>query len=495
MTYRDLRTRSVHNVYNSTIREFVNHYRVGRPTIMLLPGGMGSQLDRSMEAYQRGQLPPTDYDTVWIDFGTIFLGQARSLMIETNGRDRDSHAIVANGPLRSPVNAYDATQQFFKDLDVNYVVFGHDWRRPLAEGAAFLEHFLTQLKDRVFAKHDENPLPNLTLLAHSQGGLVAKIFLHHVVDIGAWMKQLITVATPFYGTWSHQRRYFIGEQLLSAFYQPSEMAPIIATLPGLHNLMFLPRSTFDTHGKAMGLQQYPMRDPGGDVGPDPYDVGSLDHYPAWVSRQHLHDAGHICRTLAAALPSAVAQRVYNIRSIADDQTPVELVWHPLPTDFDPDKDNSPVQEGAVGSGDGPVPAWSAYHVSVPAMNQKELSNAVEHTYLMEDPQVLGLVEALINDRPMSEAEAAPAAAAPIPTASAKDVKALCDEIAASQASHNDSRLNDPQIWRGIYRELMRWSSDRQSQHWSYPPSWSRAKRQSLKSINSNCFVLRIKPWF
>ena len=91
-------------------------HRVGRPTIMLLPGGMGSQLDRSLEAYQRGQLLPTDYDTVWIDFGTIFLGQARSLMIETNGRDRDSHAIVANGPLRSPVNAYDATQQFCKDL-------------------------------------------------------------------------------------------------------------------------------------------------------------------------------------------------------------------------------------------------------------------------------------------------------------------------------------------------------------------------------------------
>ena len=35
MTYRDWRTRSVHNVYNSTIREFVNHYRA-RITQMIM---------------------------------------------------------------------------------------------------------------------------------------------------------------------------------------------------------------------------------------------------------------------------------------------------------------------------------------------------------------------------------------------------------------------------------------------------------------------------
>ena len=460
MSYSDWRKSLIYNMYNATIREFVTRYQPGWPTVVLLPGGMGSQLDRSMEAYQPDLRQPTDYDTVWIDFGILFCGEARSLLIETNGHDRDSHVIVADGPLRLPpffkkYSPYDVTEQFFQSKNVNYVVFGYDWRRPLDEGAKFLEYFLTHLKNRVFAKHNENPLPNLTLLAHSQGGLVAKIFLHRVVDIGAWMKQLITVATPFYGTWNHQQRYFIGQKMLNKIYPASEVAEITATLPGPYSLMFLPQPIFHKYDAAMGLKRYPMRDPNGGDGADPYDAANLNRYPKWVNSQHLENAGKICRILAAPLPPAVAQRVYNIRSVADNQTPVELIWQPLSAGFNPDEDDSPVQKGTLGLGDGTVPAWSAYHVSVPDENKKELTGVVEdHTYLMEDPQVLGLVDALINDQPMSEAEAAPAAAKTT-AASAEEVMVLCKDIGASKASRNDTRLSDPRMWRGIYRDLTR----------------------------------------
>ena len=320
MSYEDWRTRSIHNMSNAVVREFVNCYRCRRPTVVLLPGGMGSQLDRSLDSYIDGRTPLIDYDPVWIDLGTIFDGQARSLLIEDSGRDRDSHVIIADGALRFFVNAYDATEQFFRDENVNanYIVFGYDWRRPLAEAAAFLERFLKQLQARVFAKHREDPLPNLTLLAHSQGGLVAKIFLHNVVDISAWMKQLITVGTPFYGTWSQQRRYFVGESMLRAIYPASEMVSIISSLPGPYGLMFPPRSIFDTYGAQLGLKRYPMRTASDGDGADPYAVPSLSLYPKWINIQHLYDAGQVYRTIAAPLPENVAQRVYNIRSIAED---------------------------------------------------------------------------------------------------------------------------------------------------------------------------------
>ena len=86
MSYEDWRTRAIRNVSSMTIRDFLARYRRGRPTVVLLPGGMGSQLDRSLEAYARGEMPPTDYDTIWADIGTLLARQALTLKIERNGR-------------------------------------------------------------------------------------------------------------------------------------------------------------------------------------------------------------------------------------------------------------------------------------------------------------------------------------------------------------------------------------------------------------------------
>ena len=45
MNYPVWRRHAIHNVYGSTISEFVDRYQRGRPTIVLLPGGMGSHLE------------------------------------------------------------------------------------------------------------------------------------------------------------------------------------------------------------------------------------------------------------------------------------------------------------------------------------------------------------------------------------------------------------------------------------------------------------------
>lgn len=459
MSYQDWRTRAIRSVSSMVVGDFVNRYRPGRPTVVLLPGGMGSQLDRSDAPFREGALPPTEYDTVWIDLGTLVLGQALTLEIEPDGRDRDGHVIVANGPLRFLVNAYDATEAYFRrpDVDMNYVAFGYDWRQSLGESAAFLHDFLSLLQARVRATFDEDPLADLTLLAHSQGGLVAKVFLHRVPDPAQWMRRLVAVGTPFYGTWSHQRRYFVGEPALDPIHSGSVMAPIIATLPGPYGLMFVPKALFADVGAALGLARYPMRDPAGGEGADPYDPDTLGRfYPGWVSAAHLHDAARMFETIAAPVPQPVADRVFAVRSVVEPAMPVELSWAPLPSGFDPDRDASPVQPAGLGPGDGTVPAWSAWHASVPAANRVELTQGEPHATLMEDPQVLGFVRRLIEGRSVAQALAAPAAGVrPRPAAPDAEVRAALGDLAAGRIGPKDPRLTDPRVWRGLQRELMR----------------------------------------
>ena len=459
MNYPVWRRHAIRNIYDSTISEFVDRYQRGCPTIVLLPGGMGTQLKRSTDAYQKNQvpsLPDLTYEVVWIDEKAIAFGKLPLLRIENRGRDFDSHSIVANGPICMSLGdycPYDQTEEFFHRKGINYIVFGYDWRRSLGESAKFLKYFLTQLKKLVVQEHKEDPLPNVTLLAHSMGGLVAKIFLHEVDNIGEWIKQLITVATPFYGTSTHQQRYFIGLDILEGFnIQRKEMASITASLPGTYNLMFLPKPIFKEYKSKIGLKRYPIRNPNGDAGADPFAENSLLLYPEWVSSKHLAAAGSLYNIISEPFPDDVAQRVYNIRSVGNEETPVELAWHRLPEDFDPDEEESPDDESPVrtpdespvkvftkGPGDGTVPAWSAYHVSVPNENRRELTNSKDHAFLMEDLQVLEQVDTWVNDQPT--------------IASVSEVRKLLRDIATGQVSDDDSRLTDQRIGRRIYQGL------------------------------------------
>jgi hypothetical protein len=49
--YQSWRTAALHHLYAGAIRDLVARYRRGRPTVVLLPGGMGSELDRSLDAH------------------------------------------------------------------------------------------------------------------------------------------------------------------------------------------------------------------------------------------------------------------------------------------------------------------------------------------------------------------------------------------------------------------------------------------------------------
>ncbi len=126
MTYDQARRRAIRDALGSRIEHFARSYRPGEPTVVFLPGGMGSQLDQSKKRYQGTSTPPfTEYDPVWIDFGILFNGDALKLEIRLDGRDYRNHVIIPDGPLQFLVSAYDGTERYFQeDKGWNYIVFG-----------------------------------------------------------------------------------------------------------------------------------------------------------------------------------------------------------------------------------------------------------------------------------------------------------------------------------------------------------------------------------
>ena len=68
MSYETARNHEIHDAHQRVIDIFARTYRCGQPTIVLLPGGMGSHLDRSTRPFVNDQsIPFPMYDPVWMD--------------------------------------------------------------------------------------------------------------------------------------------------------------------------------------------------------------------------------------------------------------------------------------------------------------------------------------------------------------------------------------------------------------------------------------------
>lgn len=460
MAYHDWRTNAILSEYDEVIRNFVDGYKFSRPTVVLLPGGMGSRLRRSSHPYQRGSIAAIPDSTVWFDLDTLIGGEARTLEIQSNDRDQGGHVIVPKGPLRFPVDAYGIAERFFchPKTNFNYVVFSYDWRRPLVECARYLRYFLKELKRRVYAKHQDDPSPQLTLLAHSQGGLIATLFLHSTHNALEMMSRLITVATPFYGTWSQHQRYYVGERALSLFYSRREMAQIISTLGGPYNLLFLPRSLFDRIRDKLELERYPLRDIKDKDSPDPFSDESGARYPSWVNRNKLNSALDTYFFIGTSLPDRVREHVYNLRSVADPKTPIELEWSELPMDFDPDDDahGCPIRPASCGKGDGTVPAWSAYHVSVDSKNRREFKSIKDHTFILEDPHILKVIKNVVNGCSVSEdASYDRTPVQKIGLMERKKTQKILLEFADGTRTRHSDILRRENFMKGVYGEMNR----------------------------------------
>lgn len=463
MSYDSTRRRIIHDIHQARITEYAKRYRPGFPTIVLLPGGMGSQLDRSPQPFTGdGSVPGIGFQNVWLDLGVFFGRDAELVEIQSTDLDLDNHIIVANGPLLFPVNAYDGAKRFFEKLGWNYIVFAYDWRRSIAAAADFLQEFLAALKAEVMAKKGVDPNPDINLVAHSQGGLVAKAFLARLftspsvtpAKVATIFQRFISVGTPFYGTSSHQDRYYIGQSPLHIRYGREKIARVAASLPGPYILMFADRLTLERDGDAIGLKKYPITDAETDEPADPYDEANSSRYPAWVNQDYISDALDIRGTITAPLPEAVNDRVFHIRSGLNKQTGARLTWEEVDlATFNPEAGISPVR-GVAGAGDGTVPFWAARLAQTPSSHIYSAKTASDHGSLVEHEEILLALQKLIeNDRmPKPATIKAKNRTLGIEKSSRAEAEQLVKDIVDQKVSPTEARANRPETWRRLLED-------------------------------------------
>ena len=395
-----------------TIGAFAVGYKPNRPTVILLPGGMGSSLLRANGAFAPGS-PPHDfsYDALWVALRLLY--DAADLTM-AGDVDAQQHPMITDGQIKLlGIGPYDAFEIWGRANGYNVLLYGWDWRRRLDDEAAFFGNiFLPRLRASVLAACHLDPLADLTVVGHSFGGLLLHLWLQGGGPVVGALRNAVTVATPFYGYGGQVHRYFAGEAMLKDFYSCSTMAAIIASLRGPYELMFMPHAIWLRDEAVFAaddfpLVAYPSMDAAAPALPaDPYNpvgAGGNVRYPtaAWFQAGELPVASTLMQAVTAPLPAAVAAKTHNWRGVRTVGTTVlnDTVWRQswelITPGFDPDTDDDPITDHS-GPGDDTIPAWSARLASTPPENLFTFGGSLNHMFMMGNAEVLAKLAALIG---------------------------------------------------------------------------------------------------
>lgn len=408
--YFAVREKQIQGLYASQVSKFLSGYDPAKKTVILVPGIAGSELMRSKKKFDG--LNGFDFDLQ--NYGRVWLGitestDAPTLELGDDFHDQDDHIIVPHGAIEFEVLhlfkevPYDAAVAYFKSQGHNCVVFGYDWRRALTETAQWLAWFVREIRDRLTSDSKPDPLPQMSLVCHSMGGLVAKRFLDDVYagrasGIASWPGKYITAGTPFYGAAYFLPAFYNGMEDLNDTVYPDRLPTNLASWPAAYTLMFMPLSVFNNIKAKLGLTKYPVTNYANHTEEiDLYDVVARRRYPPWVRGDLLDEAGNILSQLAQPIAEDMNSRVYHLRS-GLTQTVDRIVWADIDgSKFDPQPgqgDQSPLWT-KTGKGDGTVPFWSAALVDTPASQIIELKKAAIHGALLEHPETLEDIERLL----------------------------------------------------------------------------------------------------
>jgi hypothetical protein len=312
---------------------FVDAYDPEKRSLILIPGGMGSKLMQCKVEYDENNFPDNPaFSEVWLSWPAILFGKVDELGLDADEIDHGEKPIIASGEMNTIVKSYDGTEEFFIDRDFNYTEFGYDWRRDVRSSAVYLKTFLGMIKAKAKIKVDEqhNALRNLTLFAHSMGGLVVKLFINDLIedseDCDQWFGRFVSVASPFYGTETHIYRYYQGERLVNLLLgSTKKVAEMVATLPGPYGLLPCPLDILAPALDKLGLNRYPVRDDEHSASPiDPYSPSGLERFPKFTDRTYFVRAEEMFAQIGEKLPESLYDRIFHIRNnIRNNETPLE----------------------------------------------------------------------------------------------------------------------------------------------------------------------------
>jgi pimeloyl-ACP methyl ester carboxylesterase len=412
LSYADTRDSEQLRILDVAVAQFIQRYTSnpstgGRRTLFLFPGGMGCQLLRARTQYQDGVATPQtfQYDKVWLTVET-FLGDALTLRMHKDGqgvyRDLDDRIIVADGAVELfGVTPYTLFTAWCELNELDWFIFGWDWRRRLEETVAFfLARFLPRFQSTVQNACGTDPLSDFILMGHSFGGMIVNLILRQYNSLLANMTRAVTVAAPFYGYDGQIHRWFEGDQYFNLLGQ-MKVIKVISSMPACYTLPYLDAGTFSANQPALAqdpqfpLAGYPSHDAANaPLNADPFNpVGQRYPGNTGFDMTELNHGLHIFQQLTVPL-TQYADRFFNIRGV--ESTPDTVVggidWKLLPGPANPSTSpitNRPPQV----PGDGVQPAWSTRLVTLPN-NQWLTVDGVDHMFMMEYPatqQIIGQV--------------------------------------------------------------------------------------------------------
>ncbi len=179
-------------------------------SILFLPGLEGTRLYRTMYSQVGGWFGHgTTTSQLWEPTGNINIPK---LYLDASGSSTDT-TIYAGGPIDKALGISDVYGGFMSFLDglvrkgtvSEWRAFGYDWRKPVAEVVAGSEKRATTTESLVQTVADlaaRSRTGKVTLIAHSNGGLVAKDLVKTLADSGrsGLIDSVISVAVPYLGT-------------------------------------------------------------------------------------------------------------------------------------------------------------------------------------------------------------------------------------------------------------------------------------------------------
>jgi pimeloyl-ACP methyl ester carboxylesterase len=409
MTYQTERDAEQLAYLNDEITDFISRYsgnlsNTNRKTVILFPGGMGSQLLRASTPESDG--PPYFYNIVWLDCSIIF-GAGAHLRMQGD-IDFDRQFVIADGPVNfPPLTPYQGFINNCNQQQIDYLIFGWDWRRDLCLTADFfLDVFMPLFKQRVQGLYP-SPLQRLSLVGHSFGGMLIKLILNRTNDSTVrQLKSAVTVASPFYGYGGQLPRYFVGDPDLNPLYGNRTVTSIVSSLAGGYCLLFLDWDTFQRDGAKLAqdpnypLPNYPILDAAMATPADPYNPqtnGAKVRYPQLYGFDWgmLGNGKAVYDQVAAPLlDPSINAKFFNIRGVTTKNgvdlngTVTHQTWGWIDPNFDPNNINKCPITDYLGPGDGTLPAWSTRFVHVPAANVRTLwGDDIDHMFMMNDTQV------------------------------------------------------------------------------------------------------------
>ncbi|MFZ2154053.1 MAG: hypothetical protein WAV16_02365 [Candidatus Moraniibacteriota bacterium] len=217
----------------------------GASNVLFLPGIKASHL------YKYDSDTDYDLDELWVP--NWFGNDVEELELDSDGKSIKKVFTKENAILKETIMG-DLYESFLADLDKlkvdnvidNYKSFAYDWRQSVEDiaknGTPYqLETDKIQLKliqDEINALAQSSKNGKVTIVAHSNGGLVAKAVMVENPELAAKVDKIILVASPQMGTPRATLSLLYGqEESIPTLLSQKKARALVENMPGAYGLL------------------------------------------------------------------------------------------------------------------------------------------------------------------------------------------------------------------------------------------------------------------